>query len=64
AFPVTTAFVGLDVLLTTIGSDQVPMITLVSLCVILIELASLRIYVRVFMGNHKKLNHPVAYRSS
>jgi NADH:ubiquinone oxidoreductase subunit 5 (subunit L)/multisubunit Na+/H+ antiporter MnhA subunit len=64
AFPVTTAFVGLDVLLTTIGTEQVPMIALVSLCVVLIELASLRIYVRVFMGNHKKLSHPVAYRSS
>jgi NADH-quinone oxidoreductase subunit L len=63
-FPVTAAFVGIDVLFTYIAPSQYGLITLIALCFIFIELAAIRIYCRVFLGPHKKNNHPVAFRSS
>ncbi len=64
AFPVTAAFVGIDVLFIYIGSEQAVLIALLALCFIFIELAAIRIYCRIFLGPHKKLDHPVAFRSS
>jgi NADH:ubiquinone oxidoreductase subunit 5 (subunit L)/multisubunit Na+/H+ antiporter MnhA subunit len=63
-FPVTAAFVGIDVLFTYVGSGQVVLIVLMALCLVFIELSAFRILLRIFMGPHKKLNHPVAFRSS
>ena len=63
-FPVTAAFIGIDVYFTYVGSNQYLSITLLALCLIFIELAAIRIFIRIFLGQHKKLNHPVAYRSS
>jgi len=63
-FPVTTAFIGIDVFFTYVGSGQTVLITLLALCLIFIELAAIRIFLRVYMGPHKKLYHPVAFRSS
>lgn len=63
-FPVTAAFIGIDVVFTYVGGDQFVLITLLALCFIFIELAAIRIYLRIFLGPHKKLNHPIAYRSS
>ncbi len=63
-FPVTAAFIGIDVLFTYIHSDQIAEIVLLALCFIFIELAAIRIYCRIFLGLHKKLDHPVAFRSS
>ncbi len=63
-FPVTAAFIGIDVLFTYVHSNQVALITLLGLCLIFIELSAFRILLRIFMGPHKKLNHPVAFRSS
>jgi NADH-quinone oxidoreductase subunit L len=63
-FPVTTAFVGIDVFFTYAESGQVVLITLLALCFIFIELAAIRIYLRIYLGPHKKLYHPVAFRSS
>lgn len=63
-FPVTTAFIGIDVLFTYIHGDQVVLITLLALCFIFIELASIRIFLRIYLGPHTKLYHPVAFRSS
>ena len=63
-FPVTAAFIGIDVFFTHIGAHQIALITLISLCFLFIELAAIRIYIRLFLGLHKKLNHPVAFRSS
>jgi NADH-quinone oxidoreductase subunit L len=63
-FPVTTAFVGIDVFFTYAQSGQVVLITLLALCFIFIELAAIRIYLRIYLGPHKKLHHPVAFRSS
>ncbi len=63
-FPVTAAFIGIDVFFTHIDPHQIPLITLTALCFLFIELAAIRIYLRIFLGLHKKLNHPVAFRSS
>jgi NADH:ubiquinone oxidoreductase subunit 5 (subunit L)/multisubunit Na+/H+ antiporter MnhA subunit len=63
-FPVTAAFIGVDVMFTYVGSGQAILITLLALCFIFIELAAIRIFCRIFLGPSKKLNHPVAFRSS
>jgi len=63
-FPVTAAFIGVDVLLTYVHGNQAVLIALLTLCFIFIELAAIRIYCRIFLGLHKKLDHPVAFRSS
>lgn len=63
-FPVTAAFVGIDVLFTYVQSTQIALVVLLGLCLVFIELAAFRILLRIFMGPHKKLNHPVAFRSS
>ena len=63
-FPITAAFIGIDVLFTYVQSGQVLLITLLALCFIFIELSAIRIFLRIYLGQHKKLNHPVAFRSS
>jgi NADH:ubiquinone oxidoreductase subunit 5 (subunit L)/multisubunit Na+/H+ antiporter MnhA subunit len=63
-FPLTAAFIGIDVLFTYVHSNQMPLIILMALCFIFIELSAFRILLRIFYGPHKKLNHPVAFRSS
>lgn len=63
-FPITAAFVGIDVFFTYIHHEQTVLIILMGLCLLFIELSAFRILLRIFMGPHKKLNHPVAFRSS
>jgi NADH:ubiquinone oxidoreductase subunit 5 (subunit L)/multisubunit Na+/H+ antiporter MnhA subunit len=63
-FPLTAAFIGIDVLFTYVESNQIALIILMALCLIFIELSAFRILLRIFFGPHKKLNHPVAFRSS
>jgi NADH-quinone oxidoreductase subunit L len=63
-FPVTAAFIGIDVFFTYVEHGQIVLITLLGLCLLFIELAAIRIFLRIFLGQHKKLNHPVAFRSS
>ncbi len=63
-FPLTAAFIGIDVLFTYVDSNQIALIILMALCFIFIELSAFRILLRIFFGPHKKLNHPVAFRSS
>lgn len=63
-FPLTAAFIGIDVLFTYVQHNQAVLITLMALCFVFIELTAFRILIRIFFGPHKKLNHPVAFRSS
>ena len=63
-FPVTAAFIGIDVFFTYVHHDQTALIILFGLCLLFIELSAFRILLRIFMGPHKKLNHPVAFRNS
>lgn len=63
-FPVTAAFIGIDVFFTYVHSNQLVFISLFALCMIFIELSAFRILLRIFLGPHKKLSHPVAFRNS
>ncbi len=63
-FPITAAFIGIDVLFTYVHGGQIALVILLALCFIFIELAAFRILLRIFFGPHKKLDHPVAFRSS
>ena len=63
-FPITAAFIGIDVFFTYVDDSQAVLISLLALCFIFIELSAIRIFLRIFLGPHKKLNHPVAFRSS
>ncbi len=63
-FPITAAFIGIDVLFTYVHSNQMALIILMALCFVFIELSAFRILLRIFLGPHKKLYHPVAFRSS
>ena len=50
--------------LPRLGAQVGVALVLLALCFLFIELAAFRILLRIFMGPHKKLYHPVAYRSS
>ncbi len=63
-FPLTAAFIGIDVLFTYVHSNQFVLIILMALCFVFIELSAFRILLRIFFGPHKKQYHPVAYRST
>ena len=63
-FPLTAAFIGIDVFFIYVHSNQTVLIILMALCLVFIELSAFRILLRVFLGPHKKLYHPVAFRSS
>lgn len=63
-FPLTAAFIGIDVLFTYVHSDQTALIILMASCFVFIELSAFRILLRIFLGPHKKNYHPTAFRSS
>ncbi|MBL7741458.1 MAG: hypothetical protein JNK14_19720 [Chitinophagaceae bacterium] len=63
-FPVTAAFVGIDIFFTYVRGDQFLLIILLALCFIFIEFAAIRVFCRIYLGPHKQNYHPVAYRSS
>jgi NADH-quinone oxidoreductase subunit L len=63
-FPLTAAFIGIDVFFTYVHSNQAALIILMALCFVFVELSAFRILLRIFYGPHKKLYHPVAFRSS
>jgi NADH:ubiquinone oxidoreductase subunit 5 (subunit L)/multisubunit Na+/H+ antiporter MnhA subunit len=63
-FPITPTFIGEDLLLGHIHENQFPLLILIVLNLILDGLVIFRIYARLFLGQHKKGYHEVAYRSS
>ncbi len=63
-FPITPTFVGEDLLLGHIHENQIPLTALTALSLILVGLAAMRLYARLFLGPHIKGYHEVAYRSS
>lgn len=64
AFPITTSFIGLDVLFTTVHHSQTTLIVLCAAYMAFVELAALRIYTRVFLGPSQNMEHPVAFKAS
>lgn len=63
-FPFTPTFLGIDLLFTHLHTDQPLLVAATSISFIFIEIAVLRIYARIFLGQHKRNDHPIAYRSS
>lgn len=63
-FPITTAFIGIDVLLTYIETNQVMDMVLLILTFIFLELAAIRIYLRVYLGPYQDEHGVIALRSS
>ncbi len=63
-FPITPSFIGLDVVLAHIHEGQVVHLVLTMLSFIFIEIAALRLYSRVFLGQHQKAYHQIAFRNS
>ncbi len=63
-FPISPTFIGIDLLFTNIHAHQIILVGLTALNFLFLELTLIRIYSRVFMGQHKKMDHPVAFKSS
>lgn len=63
-FPITPTFIGIDLMFSHIREEQIALIAFTALSFLFLELSVLRIYARVFLGQHKKANHAMAYRSS
>ena len=63
-FPITPAFIGIDLLFSQIHLNQVLVVTFTSLTFVFTGISALRIYARVFTGQHKKTYHPMAFKSS
>lgn len=62
--PFTPSFIGLDLMYSHIDHEEYALITFITMSFLVLELAVLRIYARVFLGPSKKQTHPIAYRSS
>ncbi|HTF29857.1 MAG TPA: proton-conducting transporter membrane subunit [Flavitalea sp.] len=63
-FPITPTFIGVDLMFSHIPENQVAVMVSTCLSYIFIEIAVLRIYTRIFLGQHKKPYHAIAFRSS
>ena len=63
-FPITTTFLGEDLLFTHIHENQILLASLVSLNFVIVGIALMRMYSRIFLGPHKKSHHPVPLRDA
>lgn len=64
SLPFTPSFIGIDLMFSHIDKSEYLLIALMTINFLVLELAVLRIYARLFLGPHKKQTHPIAYRSS
>ena len=62
--PFTPTFIGIDLLFSHIHRHEVVLIVLTALSFLFIEIAMLRMYARIFLGQHKKQYHAIAFKSS
>lgn len=62
--PFTPSFIGIDLMFSHIDHDDYLLVGITSISFLILELAVLRIYARVFLGPNKKNDHPIAFRSS
>ena len=63
-FPISPLYIGIDLLLTYIESDQYLIMILVSFCLIFIEISLLRIYTRLFCGIPLNAKEPISFKSA
>ncbi|MCA6363038.1 MAG: hypothetical protein IM638_08360 [Bacteroidetes bacterium] len=63
-FPITSTFIGEDLLFSHIHTSQVLLAVIASLCFVIDGITLVRYYARIFLGPHVKTYHEVAYKSS
>ena len=63
-FPFTPTFLGIDLMFSHLKPDHLSITIFMSVSFVFIELAALRIYARLFLGQHVKKYHEIAYKSS
>jgi len=63
-FPITTTFIGEDLLFSHIESNQIVLALFVASSFVVSGIAGVRIYTRLFLGPHVKTYHELPYRSS
>lgn len=62
--PFTPTFIGIDLLFSHIHKHEELLVIFTAFSFVFIELSIIRIYARIFLGQHKKTYHAMAYRSS
>jgi NADH:ubiquinone oxidoreductase subunit 5 (subunit L)/multisubunit Na+/H+ antiporter MnhA subunit len=62
--PFTPSFIGIDLLFSHIHKHEYALLTFTAINFLVVEIAVLRIYARIFLGQHIKQTHPIAYKSS
>jgi NADH:ubiquinone oxidoreductase subunit 5 (subunit L)/multisubunit Na+/H+ antiporter MnhA subunit len=63
-FPISPLYIGIDLLLTYIESDQYLIMISVALSLIFIEISLLRIYTRLFCGIPSNTSAPISFKSA
>ena len=63
-FPITSTFIGEDLIFSHIGSNQVILAFFVASSFVVSGIAGIRIYARLFLGPHVKTYHESPYKSS
>ena len=63
-FPITSTFIGEDLIFSHIGSNQVVLAFFVASSFVVSGIAGIRIYARLFLGPHVKTYHESPYKSS
>ena len=63
-FPITTTFIGEDLIFSHIKSDQLFLAFFVASSFVVSGIAGIRIYARLFLGPHVKTYHELPYKSS
>lgn len=63
-FPITTTFIGEDLVFSHIDSNQLFLAFFVASSFVVSGIAGIRIYARLFLGPHVKTYHELPYRSS
>lgn len=63
-FPITTTFVGVDIIFSHIESNQILLAFFIALSFVIAGIAGIRIYARLFLGQHIKTYHSLSNKSS
>ena len=63
-FPISSTFVGEDLILTHVHPNQVFLASVIAISFIVDGLSLIRIYARIFLGPHAKSMYEMAYKSS
>jgi NADH:ubiquinone oxidoreductase subunit 5 (subunit L)/multisubunit Na+/H+ antiporter MnhA subunit len=62
-FPITTTFIGEDLIVSHIHKNQFLLAGFVSISFIVTGIAGIKIYARIFLGSHIKNYHEIAHKS-